>query len=171
MAVAVAQEKVNPGSLVQADFTRRVADYLKLHKTALSEAHPLKPTNSSQAIEHHVKDLASEIREARAGAKQGDLFTPEIAAEFRRLLGITMQGPEAQRVRTSLKAASPVQPQVLRVNARYPAGVPLQSTPSSLLLNLPPLPAGVQYRIVGRDLILLDTEADLIVDFIRNAIP
>jgi hypothetical protein len=35
---------------------------------------------------------------------------------------------------------------------------------------LPTLPRGLEYRIIGTDLILLDQPANLIVDFIRNAI-
>jgi hypothetical protein len=80
-----------------------------------------------------------------------------------------MQGPEAQRIRKSLEHAEPVQGQ-LRVNAPYPS-VPLQSTPPSLLLNLPPLPSEVDYRLVGRALVLRDVQANLIVDFVPNAIP
>ena len=41
-----------------------------------------------------------------------------------------------------------------------------------VLLVLPPLPANVlEYRFVGRDLILLDVEAHLIVDYILGAAP
>jgi Cu-Zn family superoxide dismutase len=43
--------------------------------------------------------------------------------------------------------------------------------PASVLLALPRLPPGLEYRIVGRDLLLLDQPADVIVDFIRNAVP
>ena len=58
----------------------------------------------------------------------------------------------------------------LRVNESYPAGAPLPTVPPSLLLNLPPLPPEVEYRIVGTDLILHDVEANLIVDWIPDAI-
>jgi hypothetical protein len=37
-------------------------------------------------------------------------------------------------------------------------------------MNLPPLPAELEYRVVGHSLILRDIEANLIVDFIVNAI-
>ena len=60
---------------------------------------------------------------------------------------------------------------VLKVNSAYPATLPRQSTPPTLLLNLPRLPKELEYRIVGRDLALHDTVTNLIVDFIPNAIP
>jgi len=37
-------------------------------------------------------------------------------------------------------------------------------------MNLPELPPQLEYRVVGRSLILRDSEANLIVDFIRDAI-
>jgi hypothetical protein len=151
------------------DFDRRVSDYIKLRKTI--KVRDLKPTPSSAEIQHHERETAERIREARMSAAQGDVFTPEIAAEFRRLIATTMQEPEAGKIRASLRHAEPVHLKVLRVNQTYPRHVPLQSTPPSLLLNLPPLPPELDYRVVGRDLVLRDTGANLLVDFIANAIP
>jgi hypothetical protein len=81
-----------------------------------------------------------------------------------------MQGPRAARVRKSLKSAEPVTIP-LDVNQAYPSSVPLQSTPASLLLNLPHLPKGLDYRIVGRRLVLRDVNANLIIDIIPDALP
>ena len=39
-----------------------------------------------------------------------------------------------------------------------------------ILRNLPKLPEGVEYRIIGRNLILRDVKANMIVDYIPNAI-
>ena len=47
----------------------------------------------------------------------------------------------------------------------------MQSTPPTLLANLPKLPAELEYRIVDRELVLLDTKANLIVDLLPNALP
>jgi hypothetical protein len=57
------------------------------------------------------------------------------------------------------------------VNADYPAGRSIPVMPPCLLAELPPLPEELQYRFVGRDLILWDVHAGLIVDFVPNAIP
>ena len=43
--------------------------------------------------------------------------------------------------------------------------------PPSLLMALPQLPRELDYRIVGRDLVLHDVNADLVVDIIPNALP
>jgi hypothetical protein len=40
-----------------------------------------------------------------------------------------------------------------------------------LLLKLPPLPKEVKYRYVGRNLILIDTDNNMIVDYMIDALP
>jgi hypothetical protein len=59
------------------------------------------------------------------------------------------------------------------VNAVYPNvhGQPLQSAPPTLLANLPILPRGLEYRVAGRTLALRDTEANLVVDILPDALP
>jgi hypothetical protein len=176
---APAQQPVTPpvtppvaqDSPVLKDFAKRAADYVKRHKLARSEVHGLKPTTSAEQIEHHEHRLANRIRESRRGVGQGNVFTPEIAAEFRRLMSIAMQGPQADPIRKSLQRDAPVHMKPTRVNQSYPDGVPLPSTPPSLLLNLPPLPPELEYRVIGHALILRDVEANLIVDLIPDAIP
>jgi hypothetical protein len=164
------KDRVNPNSRVVADFMNRVNEYVKLHKKVNDKVHPLKPTASPEAIARHERELGHGIREAREHAHVGDIFTPEISQEFRRLVALAMQGSNGTRVHQSLQRAEPVQLD-LRVNRAYPAGLPLQSTPPSLLANLPTLPKEVDYRIVGHNLILRDVGANLIIDFITNAIP
>ena len=64
-----------------------------------------------------------------------------------------------------------MQPVTLAVNAIYPDSAPFSSVPPSLLLKLPVLPDQVRYRFVGRALILRDTEANVILDFIPDVVP
>ncbi|HEY3157777.1 MAG TPA: hypothetical protein VGJ78_02355 [Vicinamibacterales bacterium] len=61
-------------------------------------------------------------------------------------------------------------PVVLKINAIYPPDTPLPSTPPQVLMNLPKLPDQLEYRIVGKNLIMRDVEANIIVDFVPNAI-
>ncbi len=170
-AAAQSQNKVNPESLTLNDFSRRIGDYVKLHKSVRSEIHGLKPTDSPEAIASYQGQLARRIREERQGVAQGNIFTPRIATEFHRLIGIAMRGSEGARIRDSLRHAAPAPPMSIRINDAYPTNAPLQSTPPSLLLNLPPLPPEVEYRLVGADLVLRDIDANLIVDILSNALP
>ena len=164
------KEAANQDAVIIQDFEFRVSEYAKLHKEAESKMPSLKSTESPAKIEHHQHELAEKIRKARPAARVGDIFTPTISAEFRRLIGITMQGQTAARIKTSLRHAEPVHLR-LRVNSSYPDRIPLQSTPPTLLLNLPNLPPEVDYRVAGNDLILRDTKANLIVDLILGAMP
>ena len=116
------------------------------------------------------RELANKIRVARAGAKQGEIFTPEIAQYVRRQIGSRFEGRDGDHIRASLRHAEPVNIR-LQINQSYPENIPLQSTPPSLLLSLPELPAGLEYRLVGRELVLRDVDANIVVDYVTNALP
>jgi hypothetical protein len=58
----------------------------------------------------------------------------------------------------------------LKVNAKYPEGAALPTVPANLLATLPQLPEDLEYRIVGKDLILRDVHANVVVDFIPGII-
>jgi hypothetical protein len=164
------QPKINADAAIVQDFQKRVEDYHKLLKTIEQKLSTLKQTESQAMIKGHQEGIAASIREARQSAKRGDIFSPEIEREFRRLIAIAMQGGDSKRIKESLKHAEPVELQ-LRVNDSYPTKVPLQSTPPTLLLNLPKLPEELEYRLVGRSLVLRCGKGNLIVDFIPNVMP
>jgi len=164
-------QNVNTGALVVQTFEARVKDYVKLQKQEEAGLPALKPTDSPVRIALHERKLADRIRRVRYGVPQGNIFAPEIAAEFRRLIALAMQGKNASHVDQSLQHAEPGK-HGLRINEAYPApGFPLQSTPPTLLLNLPSLPPELDYRVVGSNLVLRDAKANLIVDFVPNAVP
>jgi hypothetical protein len=152
------------------EFQERIAAYLALRKTVTDQLPKLKPTPSAKDLTDRQALLASSLAKARAGVAQGDVFTPEVAMEFRRLGRLAMKGSDGARVHKSLKSAEPVQVTV-RVNEPYPPRLPLQSTPPTLLMGLPKLPKELEYRLVGRTLVLRDSEANLVVDYLPEAIP
>jgi len=153
---------------VAAEFQKRVNDYMKLRKKQAGTAPA--PSSSPDKLIDAQKALAAKMGVARANAKQGDIFTPEIAAYFRNRIAATMKGTQGAKIRSSLRHAEPLHGIALQVNGTYPAALPLQSTPASLLLNLPPLPKELEYRIVNHDLVLHDIAANLVVDVVPNAI-
>jgi hypothetical protein len=57
-----------------------------------------------------------------------------------------------------------------RVNERYSWSWP-SFAPPPVLFGLPRLPEELQYRFVGRDLVLVDVEANLVVDVLPDAFP
>jgi hypothetical protein len=168
--VVFAQDKVNPDSLIVKDFEKRVTDYVNLQKSLAKDLPTSKPTTEPQVILDHQRELAKKIRDARKQAAQGEIFTPEISKEFHRLLGFAKEGQNNTQIKKSLERAEPVR-LTLHVNDAYPAEVPLQSTPPTILMNLPSLPPGLEYRIVSRALVLRDATANIVVDLLPNAVP
>jgi hypothetical protein len=151
------------------DFEARVNQYMDMRKTQGGNAP--RSTNSPEKLTQTKNEIAQRVRAARNGAKQGEVFTPDIAGYFRRQITETLHGPDGARIFSSLRHAEPIKGLRLQVNGEYPEGVPLQSTPPSLLMNLPKLPKELEYRIVGRDLVLHDITPNLVVDLVPNAIP
>jgi hypothetical protein len=139
-----------------------------LHEGAAKGGQRLERTTDAARIKAAQDALAARIRAARPNAAQGDLFTPEAAAEIRRLISPEVHGARAAETRKAIQEDQP-KTAALKVNARYPDGQPLPTVPPNVLVNLPRLPEQLEYRVVGTSLILLDVPASLIVDFIPGA--
>jgi len=87
---------------------------------------------------------------------------------FKRLMHPELQGAEGRGTKAEIKEETGAVE--LRVNATYPSSQPLSTVPPNLLANLPQLPRDVEYRFVGKHLMLRDVDANIIVDYIFNAI-
>jgi hypothetical protein len=162
---------VNPQAPVMADFKARVDKYADLHKQLAKGAATQKETSDPAQINAAKTALAAKIQAARANAKHGEIFTPQIREEFRRLLRPELKGEDGRDAKAILKDDAPAPGSVpFKVNAKYPDSQPLPTVPANMLLTLPSLPAPLEYRVVGQHLLLLDTAADLVVDYILNAI-
>jgi hypothetical protein len=148
---AIPAQKPDDAQTVK-DFTARVSRYLDERKKQAGTSP--RPSNSPEKLDKAQQVVAAKSQDMRVEAKQGDIFSDDIAAYFRRQIAATLSGPKGTKIRASLRSADPVRNLDLHVNQKYPHGVPLQSTPASLLLNLR-LPKEPQYRIVGRRLVLL----------------
>jgi hypothetical protein len=149
------------------DFSQRLDQYLKLRKPLPNE----RTTKRQDKIVDRRYSLAQAIRQSRSGAKQGDIFTPEISEQFIRLIRGTLVGAGAAVVRKTIRQGEPVAGVHLMVNGAYPEHLPTTTVPPTLLLRLPLLPEKLAYRIVGHDFVLEDTEARLVIDLIPGALP
>jgi len=160
---------VNPDAAVLADFKSRIDAYMKLRKEAVKDAPRLKETKDPAKISAAQDAMSIQIRTARANAKHGDIFTPEITAQFRRMLSPELKGDDGRDAKAIIKDDAPTNIP-FKVNAKYPEGAPVPTVPASLLVNLPTLPEPLQFRIIEKHLILLDEDADIIVDYALNII-
>jgi hypothetical protein len=166
---AVANADANPDALVLQEFKQRIDKYMELHDRLEKSAPRLEETKDPEKIRASQDSLAAQIRSARADARPGDIFTPEIRTRFRQLMYPQTTGPGGEGTKATIKEDSPGNIP-LKINASYPASKPLPTIPPNVLKNLPRLPGELEYRIVERHLILRDVHANIIVDYIPNAI-
>lgn len=162
-------QQVNPRAEVLKQFRDGVDEYLKLRDKVCAGMPKLEETSDPAEITRRERALGEAIRAARAGAKQGGIFTPEVADIFRE----TIRANLSQRPPQERKAALDSLPGklALDVNDFYPSTVPLATVPPKLLRQLPRLPDTLEYRLVGDRLILRDVDANLVVDFVPKAVP
>jgi hypothetical protein len=169
-SLAIAQV-ANSDAKLQVDYQERIKKYVELHKNAAKDAPPIKETKDAAAIKTAQDALAAKIRALRPNARQGEIFTPEVAKLVRKLMYPQVTGPQGAETKEAMKEDAPPRKAIpVKVNARYPDEQPLPTMPPNLLANLPKLPEELEYRIVGKDLILRDVPANLIVDFVPAVI-
>lgn len=174
---------VSPGSIawagqVQAEaadtavpaFNERIKEYIKLRKRAEGKPPKLSDKSKPEEIEIHLATLQASIINARAGAKPGDIFMPDIARSIRRAIRNEFRGERLRKLRETIREAD-TKGVAMRANVPYPETKELVEMPPTLLLKLPALPKELQYRFVGGYLLLVDKEARLIVDFMAGAVP
>ena len=149
-------------------FQKQVDNYARIHENQLARL------GKQQAVT--AQALALAIAADRAKARQGDVFVPRVQPLLRRLIAEQLKGPDTQAAAKAVVEGNPAKeadsvPVVPRVNAVYPSGATRSTVPPSLLLSLPPLPECLHYRFVNRDLILVDSVAQIIVDYLPVAAP
>ena len=153
-----------------ATMNDRLRAYIDLH-TKLERSLPALPNDATpQQIDKNQRQLELLVRSARADAKLGDVFTPEARPVIKRLLAAVFGGPDGKQLKASIMDENPVGI-TLSVNSRYPDTVPLSSVPPQVLQTLPKLSEDMEYHFIGDRLILLDTHAHLIADYIDGALP
>lgn len=160
-----------PEGQALADFDQRVKAYADLRDELEGGAARLEETAKAEEIEAAQKALAARIQAARPTAARGEIFAPAIEKRFRSLLNQQMRGVRGQNTRGSIKDEGPGAGGFpFKVNGVYPQAQPLGTVPPNVLAVLPVLPEDIEYRFIDRHLILRDARANLIVDYIRNAI-
>jgi hypothetical protein len=156
-----------------ATMNDRLREYVDLH-IKLEQSLPNLPKEATpQQIDKNQRAFEKLMRETRAKAKQGDLFTAEARPVIKRLLATVFGGPEGKQLKASIMDENPVDPVALKltVNGRYPDTVPLTTVPPQVLQTLPKLSEDLEYRFVGDWLILFDMHAHVIADYIDDALP
>jgi hypothetical protein len=172
---SAAQEKrdtaapaVNPNAAAVKGYLDRVKEYVDLQKKVDNGLPKLSGNEDPSKIEAHQAAMASRIKMTRAKAKRGDIFgsaEPVLMAVIREDANLRT----LREARAAMEEVPKFDPPA--VNTAYPEKAALATVPPLLLDALPRLPEGLEYRFMGNDLILRDTKANLIADFINNAVP
>ena len=147
-----------------AEFIRRVEDYDALRARLEDGLPPLVVTTNADEIESFEHSLADRLRHAR-GKRRGQLFTPTMEGQLKRMLAARADAATI----AALMEDGPGEFDV-DVNDTYSKKYALATMPPNLLLALPDLPKDLEYRFVGRHLILRDARANMIIDEIPYAI-
>jgi hypothetical protein len=160
-----AQPHVNRQAAALADFSKRVTAYFDLTTRATEGLSPLKRTDDPSEIATRETALGDAIRVARAGARPGEILTPDVARVFRRIIKKDFR----ERSRGGQKVMRDDIPHFRpKVNQMYPSAWPLATFPATLLAAMPALPVGLEYRLLSDALILRDVRANIVVDFILD---
>lgn len=166
-------ETVTPGSEA---FAAQLKKYVEATRPLRAAAEKVPkgntPTGQAAALEKRNAALAADILALRPNAKPGEMFTPEGAAAIKKALEGAFQGPGADTIRDAMEEQNDpalYKAQASKVVMNRPIGAP--QLPAILLADLPQLPKEVEYRFVGRTLLLTDAETTCVLDYIEQVFP
>jgi hypothetical protein len=156
----------------EQQFVSATRDYARMHRRLEAAIGPLEINSDMARIERAVLALATAIKAERPKATAGDFFTPMLAGELRaRIFDALIAHELAPDDVRAAEVADGVDPSLvtLKVNGPFPWAYSSAMFPCVLDV-LPPLPAELQYRIVGDTLVLIDVHASLVVDLLPSAL-
>ena len=169
--VSRAQETLHTEHALE-QFDERVAAYAALRTRAAASVPPIEVLSDLARIQAQIDTLARAIRAARSAAQPGDLFTADVRLVFRVEIrdALAAAGIAVDDLRAGLEQEAEADLPFVGINGPFPWAFG-SAVPPVLLEALPPLPVEMQYRFIGRDLLLVDVEADLVIDILPNALP
>jgi hypothetical protein len=160
---------VNAKAAVIKDFMKRVDVYVAQHKKLEDTLPKLSKQTDPKEIDTHERALATLIQEGRKDAKPGDVLTPAMQRLIRSLLRPIFLGKNGLQMKAEIMDQEYKGSVKLVVNGRYPDEVPVSTVPPQVLEQLPKMPEELEYRFIRNSLILFDSHAHLIVDFMDRA--
>jgi hypothetical protein len=169
-AVAAGQTPVNADAAAIADFTKRVNDYAAFERKLDATIKEPSPDSRPEAFLDHQRALAKLIQKSRAGAKPGDLCPKPMRTVIRRLIASVLHAPGGMQVKRSILDENPGN-LVLTINSEYPDNAPFATVPPQILQGLPKLPDVLEYRFIGKRLLLIDSHARVVVDIVERVFP
>jgi hypothetical protein len=161
-------QTVNQDAKVMAEFTKRVNEYMEVHRRLERSLPDIPKDATPQQIDTHQRQLEKLIQGERLKAREGYFFDKATRALFRRHLNVAFSGPDGADAKAEIMDEYPGPVRIV-INGRYPDTIPLSTVPPKALALLPPLPEELEYRFIGDRLILLDVHAHIVLDAIDKA--
>lgn len=158
----IVQGTFDPETL--AEFNRRVVDYAALRAKLEKGLPPLVVTNNADEIERFERRLAERLRDVRS-SRRGQIFAPAMVRQVKSMLTLRADAATIALIMDDSPREFDVD-----VNDTYSKRHALGTMPPNILLVLPDLPPDIEYRFVGRHLILRDARANMIIDEVPYAL-
>jgi hypothetical protein len=152
-------------------FEKRAKEYANMREALEEKIPKLSKEAKPEEIQAHKTQFQERVRNARLTSKRGDVFTPDATALIRKMIKDEFKGRDRVEFRDTVLREAENKAVPLRVNYPYPESQELLEMPPTLLLRLPQLPKQLRYRFVRQNLLLVDRENGLIVDYMTNAVP
>ncbi len=153
-----------------SDLEKGAREYVALREKVRKTLPKIGDDATAEQITAHKAAFQNAVRSARVKAKPGDIFTPAASALLKRFIKEEFKGWERTELRkTVLEADTKGVP--VKINYPYPEHKELVEMSPNLLLNLPQLPESLRYRFIGRNLVIMDRDISIIVDYMREALP
>lgn len=152
------------------EFEKRVREYTARREALEGRMPKLSKQATAEEIAAHKKALLQSVLADRRGAIRGNIFSPPSENMVRAIVKAHYSGRDRAELRKEMAEAEN-KTVAVKVNGVYPEAAELVEMPATLLQALPPLPKQVRYRFVGTNLLIVDRENHLIVDYMTNALP
>ena len=154
-----------------ARFEVTVNDYVDLHRR-LARAWPPMWFADFEQMESVAAEFRAVLRQARPQAAESSFFTPEVAGLLRFRLARALREQNVNLEAMTLEfeeEAGELHWWTPVVNHAWPGG--RSGTYWPVFDALPPLPLELEYRLAGRSLVLLDVNANMVLDSLELALP
>jgi hypothetical protein len=165
-------QSARPAGAALQHFENNVAAYLAVRQHASAAAPDATVTSDPAKVERAVNELADRVRKARQHAPPGEIFSDDVVRLFRDRIRRTLdaRGISSAELLAGIRddiSRSPAGRIAVNGHFDWNSGWEM---PPEILEALPELPEALAYKLVNRDLLLVDVGADLIVDILDDAI-
>ena len=167
--LVLAGRSVSAAQYYPPTVSQAIASYMRDRQAAIDEVNRKSEVPDAVNLTAKTDELAKAVISRRQESPEGSVFDKATAAVIRTRLGSLFSLKDRPQF-LHLVVSAP-DSAAIAANTRYPDQQPPSTLPAALLVALPAVPPELEYRFVGRDLILLDRQTSVVIDVVRDALP